>query len=62
MGYQSKTYSLSDEVVAAIETAKAQGQSPNQLLRRALLDADGKLIQRLRPKTTARNGRKERGK
>lgn len=62
MGYQSKTYSLSDEVVTAIETAKAQGQSPNQLLRRALLDSEGKLVQRLRPKTTARNGRKGAGK
>lgn len=60
MAYQSKTYSLSDEVVAAIEAAKAQGQSPNQLLRRALLDGDGKLVKRLQPKTTARNGKKER--
>lgn len=37
MGYQSKTYSLSDEVVAAIDEAKAKGETPNQLLRRVLL-------------------------
>lgn len=38
MGYQSKTYSLSDEVVAAIETARRErGETPNQLLRRVLL-------------------------
>lgn len=61
MAYQSKTYSLSDEVVAAIEHAKAQGQSPNQLLRRALLDADGKLIQRLRPKAQRNGTSKTRG-
>lgn len=39
MGYQSKTYSLSDEVVEAIEAAKAKGVTPNQLLRSALLVA-----------------------
>lgn len=39
MGYQSKTYSLSDEVVEAIEAAKAKGITPNQLLRSALLGA-----------------------
>ena len=33
MGYQSKTYSLSDEVVDAIERAKAGGTSPNKFLR-----------------------------
>lgn len=37
MGYQSKTYSLSDEVVAVIDAAKARGETPNQLLRRVLL-------------------------
>lgn len=37
MGYQSKTYSLSDEVVEAIEAARARGETPNQLLRRVLL-------------------------
>lgn len=61
MAYQSKTYSLSDEVVAAIETAKAQGLSPNRLLKWVLLDKDGKLAQRLQAKnpmkTTARNGK-----
>lgn len=36
MGYPSKTYSLSDEVVEAIDAAKASGLSPNQFLRRAL--------------------------
>lgn len=36
MGYQSKTYSLSDEVVAAIEAARAQGLSPNKYLRQLL--------------------------
>jgi hypothetical protein len=42
MAYQSKTYSLSDEVVAVIEAAKAGGTSPNKLLRRVLgIDEDG---------------------
>lgn len=36
MPYQSKTYSLSDEVVAAIESAKATGESPNQYLWRLI--------------------------
>lgn len=36
MPYQSKTYSLSDEVVAAIEAAREQGETPNQFLRRLL--------------------------
>jgi hypothetical protein len=36
MGYQSKTYSLSDQVVEAIEAAKAGGLSPNQFLRRVI--------------------------
>lgn len=40
MGFQSKTYSLSDEVVAAIEAARARGETPNQLLRRVLLGAE----------------------
>lgn len=39
VGFQSKTYSLSDEVVAAIEDAKAKGESPNKFLRRMLIDA-----------------------
>lgn len=39
MGFQSKTYSLSDEVVAAIDEAKAKGESPNKFLRRVLIDA-----------------------
>lgn len=30
MGFQSKTYSLSDEVVAAIEVARARGLTPNK--------------------------------
>lgn len=34
MGYQSKTYSLSDEVVEAIESAKAGGETPNRYLLR----------------------------
>lgn len=34
MPYQSKTYSLSDEVIAVIEQFKAQGVSPNRLLTR----------------------------
>jgi hypothetical protein len=33
VGYQSKTYSLSDEVVDAIERAKAGGTTPNRFLR-----------------------------
>ena len=37
MGYQSKTWSLSDEVVAAVERAKDErGESPNQYLKRLL--------------------------
>jgi len=36
MGFQSKTYSLSDEVIEAIEAEKAAGVSPNQFLRRLL--------------------------
>lgn len=36
MSYQSKTYSLSGEVVAAIEAAKATGESPNQYLWRLI--------------------------
>lgn len=62
MAYQSKTYSLSDEVVAAIELARQGGLSPNQLLRRALLTADGKLAQRLQPKTPKNGKPRGRGK
>lgn len=36
MPYQSKTYSLSDEVIAAIEAARAQGLSPNRFLRQLM--------------------------
>lgn len=36
MPYQSKTYSLSDEVIAAIEAARAKGLSPNKFLRQVL--------------------------
>lgn len=32
MGYQSKTYSLSDEVVAAIDAKRAEGITPDQYL------------------------------
>lgn len=32
MGYQSKTYSLSDEVVQAIEAKRAEGVTPDQYL------------------------------
>lgn len=32
MAYQSKTYSLSDEVVAAIDAARARGLTPNKFL------------------------------
>jgi len=41
MGYQSKTYSLHDDVVAAIELAKAGGETPSRYLARliALYDA-----------------------
>jgi hypothetical protein len=43
MGYQSKTYSLSDEVVERLESEKALGRSPNQFLLTliALYDAHG---------------------
>lgn len=34
MAYQSKTYSLSDEVVAVFERFKTEGVTPNQLLMR----------------------------
>lgn len=33
MAYQSKTYSLSDEVITAIEAARKRGLSPNKYLR-----------------------------
>jgi hypothetical protein len=36
LGYQSKTYSLSDEVVEAIDVARAGGLTPNQFLRRVI--------------------------
>lgn len=36
MAYQSKTWSLSDEVVAAVEDARSRGDSPNQFLRKVL--------------------------
>lgn len=36
MGYQSKTWSLSDEVVAEVEKARGRGDSPNQFLRKLL--------------------------
>lgn len=36
MAYQSKTYSLSDEVITAIDAARAKGESPNKFLRRLL--------------------------
>ena len=36
MKYQSKTYSLSDEVVEAIDAARAEGLTPNRFLRRLL--------------------------
>lgn len=48
MGYQSKTYSLSDEVVEAIESAKAGGTSPNRFLRQLMgLDQNGEEPKRL---------------
>lgn len=37
MSYQSKTYSLSDEVVAAIEAARNRGLTPNKYLRGLVL-------------------------
>lgn len=33
MGYQSKTYSLSDEVVEQIDAAREKGITPNQFLK-----------------------------
>lgn len=36
MPYQSKTYSLSDEVVAAIDRARASGETPNRYLQRLI--------------------------
>jgi hypothetical protein len=36
MPYQSKTYSLSDEVIAAIEAAREQGETPNRFFLRLL--------------------------
>lgn len=47
MGYQSKTYSLSDEVVEAIEAARGAGESPNQLLRRILLGDSGAFLEKV---------------
>ena len=43
MPYQSKTYSLSDEVIAAIEAAREQGLTPNRFLRR-VLGLDGEVL------------------
>lgn len=40
MGYQSKTYSLSDEVVAAIEAARAAGETPNQFFTKLIRNAE----------------------
>lgn len=39
MGYQSKTWSLSDEVVAAVDDAKTRGESPNQFFLRLIREA-----------------------
>lgn len=36
MAYQSKTYSLSEEVIAAIDAARLAGETPNQFLRRVI--------------------------
>lgn len=44
MGYQSKTYSLSDEVVAVIEGARAAGLTPNQFLRRTFGIEEGAAV------------------
>lgn len=46
MSYQSKTYSLSDEVIAIIDDAKAKGESPNKFLRRVLGLDNGRPITR----------------
>lgn len=67
MAYQSKTYSLSDEVVEAIEAARAQGETPNQLLRRLLLspvdlDAVGPELSSKRGKVTTETRRSIREK
>lgn len=42
MGYQSKTYSLSDEVIAAIERAKKAGETPNRYLLRLIKAEKGR--------------------
>lgn len=36
MPYQSKTYSLSEEVIAAIEAARKRGLTPNKYLRQLI--------------------------
>ena len=44
MGYRSKTYSLSDEVVEAIEAARSRGLTPNKFLRQLLGIGDSATI------------------
>lgn len=36
MAYQSKTWSLSDEVVEAVEAARLRGETPNQFFKRLI--------------------------
>lgn len=65
MAYQSKTYSLSDEVVAAIEMARRDGLSPNKFLRQ-LVGLDpmkaiaSDVVRLIKTKTTAKNGKGRR--
>ena len=67
MGYQSKTYSLSDEVIEAIEAARAEGVTPNQLLldllvkgqpvgRLATEEELGKVERNVTPRPVAKRG------
>lgn len=55
MGHQSKTYSLSDEVIGVIEMARANGETPNKFLRRVLgIDKNIELAQRSKVTTETR--------
>lgn len=71
MGFKSKTYSLSDEVIAIFDEFKAQGVSPNQLLMRIMgigkIDPNGGLddnrdIEEMRRRhTQAERGLRQKG-
>ena len=54
MGYQSKTWSLSDEVVQAVEEARRHGLSPNQYFRQ-LIGLDPATTEAIQARVAAKN-------